>query len=218
MNESLIRELLEYEAPFLIEKLRKENIVETEDEGKDLFLELKRWLILIHRDFSKNWEMYSLRVDEVWHQFILYSSEYYKFCLHFFGAYVMHSPSNAPKMEIKDAKEYGSFDDFKICYKKIFNIPIPDLWFDEKSINVNRRVVNYFVKKLGIRDLKETVNLINSKGEILVSVNEVARDAISFIIDTPAFYVRELPGELTNDEKIALVHILVEFKLLRAAS
>jgi hypothetical protein len=40
---------------------------------------------------------------------------------------------------------------------------------------------------------------------------------MSFIAETGAFYVRELPGGLGDDEKIALIATLVEHKLLRLA-
>lgn len=218
MDKSLTTELIEYKAPFLIEKLIKENIVETPEEGEKLFLEVKKWLIIIHFDNSKNWEMYSLRIDEVWHQFILYTGEYIKFCHRFFDSYVQHSPSNAPKVQIKgrDIKEPGSFDDFRICYENFFGIPIPQVWFDERSVTVNRRVVNYFVKKLRLSVENGVVNLFNSKGKILMSVNEIASEAVAYIATTPAFYVRELPGGLTNEEKIGLIKSLVEFKILRA--
>jgi hypothetical protein len=46
-------------------------------------------------------------------------------------------------------------------------------------------------------------------------VSDLAVDALRFIADTGAFYVRELPGELTSAEKVGLVAALVEMKLLR---
>ncbi|MFE9299259.1 glycine-rich domain-containing protein [Streptomyces niveus] len=42
-------------------------------------------------------EMYSVRVDEAWHQFILYTDEYMDLCRRFFGHNAPHSPSNAPQ-------------------------------------------------------------------------------------------------------------------------
>lgn len=55
-------------------------------------------------------------------------------------------------------------------------------------------------------------------GEPLIDTGEVAREALSFIARTPAFYVRELPGDLAEEEKIGLVSALVEAKVLRLAS
>jgi len=52
-------------------------------------------------------------------------------------------------------------------------------------------------------------------GDVLFRVSELAQDALAFMVRTPAFYVRELPADLTNDEKVALIAMLVEYKLLR---
>ncbi|WP_405439514.1 hypothetical protein [Streptomyces niveus] len=38
-------------------------------------------------------EMYSVRVDEAWHQFILYTDEYMDLCRRFFGHYAPQQPS-----------------------------------------------------------------------------------------------------------------------------
>jgi hypothetical protein len=59
------------------------------------------------------------------------------------------------------------------------------------------------------------VDLIGRNGRVLFSVSEIARDALRFVLDTGAFYVRELPGNLTDDEKVALIATLVDMKLLR---
>ncbi|MFB0627024.1 hypothetical protein [Streptomyces sp. AB3(2024)] len=41
--------------------------------------------------------------------------------------------------------------------------------------------------------------------------------ALAFIARTGAFYVRELPGGLTDAEKVELAAALVEDKILRAS-
>jgi hypothetical protein len=50
-----------------------------------------------------------------------------------------------------------------------------------------------------------------------MSVDAIARDALSFIARTGTFYTRELPGDLTDEEKVGLVSALVDSKLLRLA-
>jgi hypothetical protein len=59
------------------------------------------------------------------------------------------------------------------------------------------------------------VDLVDWDGRVLLSVSEIAREALQFTADTGAFYVRELPGDLTEGEKVALVSALVELKVLR---
>jgi hypothetical protein len=212
-----VLEALEYEAPFLIEKLLKERIVETASEAGELFQEVKRYLVLAHTDDSIRWQMYSLRVDECWHQFVLFSRQYFEFCNRYFGKYLPHSPSNAPESAATGGGEEISFEEFALRYAELFGTPLPDTWYDERSITTSRRVVNDRAGRLALRHENRTVELLHGNGEVLFSINELAREAMAFIAATGAFYVRELPGDLDDDEKIALVATLVEHKLLRVA-
>jgi hypothetical protein len=209
---------LAYEAPFLIKKLLKDHIVETYKEGEALFTEVKKYLVLVSSYNTVIFEMYSLRVDEVWHQFILYTREYMDFCERFFGRYIPHSPSNAPKMEPVSSVEVSSFAFFMNRYEKLFGTPLPDEWYDEKSVIIQRRVLNDSAGTLSLRHEDAMVDLLSSAGDVVLSVNELALDALAFIARTPAFYVRELPGDLTDEEKVALVATLVENNLLRVGA
>ena len=71
---------------------------------------------------------------------------------------------------------------------------------------------------MAVRTDGDMVELVNSGGHSLFAVNDLARPALEFIAGTGAFYVRELPGDLTDDEKVALAAVLVELKVLRSAS
>ncbi|MGW4350767.1 glycine-rich domain-containing protein [Nocardia sp. NPDC004582] len=211
-------EALSYEAPFLIEKLIKNCVVDTAAEGEELFREVKRYLFLCDLDRDRVWNMYSLRVDEVWHQFILFTRQYTDYCQRCFGRYIPHSPSNAPKVEFARPIEKTFFGDFCDRYQELFAEPLPDVWFDENSVTLNRRLFSRWSGPLTVRAAGETVELLNSDGESLFAVNDVAREALEFITRTGAFYVRELPGGLEDEEKVALAGALVACKVLRAAS
>lgn len=211
-------DVLKYEAPFLIEKLLKEHIVETREEGEALFTEVKKFCVLVRSDATKLWDMHSLRVDEAWHQFILFTKEYMDFCERFFGTYVPHSPSNAPKSQTMNPPETASFEAFQSRYSELFGDRLPDIWYDEKSVTTNRRVLNDQSGTLTLRDQDGMVDLVDSSGDVMLSVNEFARDALAFIAGTGAFYVRELPGDLSDEEKVALIATLVEYKLLRVGA
>jgi hypothetical protein len=211
-------EALTYEAPFLIEKLLKEHVVETPEEGQALFSELKRYLVMGQSDRTMNWQMYSRRIDEVWHQFILFTLEYTKFCERFFGRYVHHRPSNAPELKSKPPAGFPSFDVFRRRYEEIFGEPVPAAWYDEKSVTAQRRVLNDRAGALTLRTEDGMVDLLNAGGDVLLSVNELARDALAFVVTRGAFYVRELPGELSDEEKVELITTLVEYKVLRVGA
>ncbi len=212
-------EALTYEAPFLIEKLLKDHIVDTAEEGQALFAEVKKYFVLIRSDETTLWDMYSLRIDEVWHQFILFTQEYFKYCHRFFGGYIPHSPSNAPQSAtLEGEKAPASFKNFQARYADLFGLPLPDTWYDERSITAHRRVLNHLVGRLTLQDANGMVDLMNERGEALLSVNELARAALTFITQTGAFYVRELPGDLTDEEKIALIATLVEYGVCRVGA
>jgi hypothetical protein len=216
-----LSDALTYNAPFLIEKLLKDHIVESVDEAQTLFLELKRYFVLVRSDDDIPWKMYSLRIDEVWHQFVLFTWEYINFCERYFGTYIQHNPSNAPEWPKKSVSQGAngpsSFEGFKERYEKLFGGPLPEVWYDEKSITPRRRVLHSYSNNLVLRDKDEIVDLLDAKGDVLLSVNKIARDALAFVARTGAFYVRELPG-LTDEEQIALIATLVEYKLLRVGA
>lgn len=199
----------------MIEKLLRDHFVDTSEEGEALFLEVKKFCVLAQSDDTKIWTMHSFRIDEVWHQFILFTKKYINFCERFFGTYVQHSPSNAPKYETISLAEAPSFDVFQSRYSRFFEEPLPDVWYDEKSVTTRRRVFNDRTGKLMLRYAEGMVDLLASTGNVLLSVNEVGRTALEFVDRTGVFYVRELPGDLSDEEKIALAAILVEYKILR---
>lgn len=211
-------ETLAYEAPFLIEKLVKNCVVDTAAEGEELFREVKRYLVLADLSQGSVWNMYSLRVDEAWHQFILFTRQYIDFSQRFFGRYIPHNPSNAPKVESTRVVEPTSFDQFQARYLELFGETLPDVWFDERTVTLDRRLFTLYSGPFAVRTAGDMVQLLNSGGDSMFAVNDLARDALEFIARTGAFYVRELPGGLDDDEKIGLAAALVECKVLRAAS
>lgn len=212
---------LAYRAPFLIEKLLKDHVVDTAEEAEALFTEVKRYLVLNQVDRSRVWKMYSLRVDEVWHQFVLFTAEYVEFCKVQFGRYVHHSPSNAPDRGQADRAPEATFAEFGERYRELFGVDLPELWDDATSVTPHRRILNDHAGKLRLAHVDGMIDLIVMDGHSVMdghamfSVNEIASSAMHFIAGTGAFYVRELPGALTDEEKVGLVSTLVGMKLLR---
>jgi hypothetical protein len=212
---------LSFEAPYLVEKLLKDRIVTSDSEARLLFREVKRYFYLTRSDQSRIWEMNSLRVDEVWHQFVLFTRQYFEFCNRYYGAYLPHSPSNAPEAPRNGSSEalpVATFGEFGDYYEDLFHEPLPDCWYDETSVGLNRRIIDSRIGKLLINEDGETVELVNVGGDVVFAVNSLAAEAICFIAGTGSFYVRELPGGLEDDEKIALVSLLVQQRLVRVGS
>ena len=208
---------LDFEAPYLIEKLLKDRVVDVAEHGVALFTEVKRYLVLNQVDRTRAWQMYSLRVDEVWHQFVLFTVEYFAFCDKYFGHYVHHAPSNAPDPGFGHRPPEASFAEFADRYQEIFGLELPEIWNDSTSISPHRRVLNDRTAQLTLDLADNMVDLIGRHGQVLLSVNDIAWEALQFVLDTGAFYVRELPGGLTDDERIGLIATLVDMKLLRVS-
>ncbi len=208
---------LRFEAPYLLEKLVKDRIVDSAEEGEALFTEAKKFLVLSFTDTGVSWNMYSTRVDEVWHQFILYTSQYAEFCHRFFGQYLHHNPSNAPEAPGRPELKPSTFEGFRARYESLFGEPLPEIWLDSRSVSLSRRVINDNAGLAQVSAENGMASLVGPGGRIDVVVNDIARDALEFISRTGAFYVRELPGDLTDDEKVGLVATLVEHRVLRAA-
>jgi hypothetical protein len=172
----------------------------------------------VYTDRTKVWQMYSLRVDEAWHQFILFTREYMRFCRQFFNAYVPHAPSNAPKTEEGRALPIASFSDFGNRYQELFGTPLPDVWFDPRAVTIKRRALNDFPGGLTLAIEDDSVSLLGPRGKVVLSVSSLAKEAMSFIVKAGSFYVRELPGGLTDEEKVALVSTLVAAGVLRVGA
>lgn len=207
-------EALDYEAPFVIDKLVKERFVDTAEHARALFTEVKRYLVLCHVDRTRSWKMHSLSVDEAWHQFVLFTAEYSAFCTRYFGRYRHHAPSNAPDTGVRHAPE-ATLAEFRDRYRELFGMELPTVWQDSSWVTPRRRVVNHFSGRWALSQAGSMVDLMDGEGRVLLSVSAVAENALRFVVDTGAFYVREIPGDLTEEEKVALVAALVELKVLR---
>lgn len=211
---------LEYKAPFLIEKLLKEQIVASESEAESLFVEVLRYIVIDRAYPGKHFQMYSRRIDEVWHQFVLFTREYSRFCMEYLGAFLDHYPSNAPgllEQSITTSTAQRGFVEFRQHYERLFQEQLPMLWLDRKNVTVDRRVLrDHSIGSLSLEQAPESVALLAPQGR-LFSVGTIAAPALEFALRTNSFYVRELPG-LEDEEKIGLVEVLVGNHVLMVGS
>ncbi|KYF79624.1 hypothetical protein BE17_46805 [Sorangium cellulosum] len=203
-------DLFAYRAPFVISKLLMNKTVATEHEAEVLFRELARYLWLVESDRTRAYPMFSLRVDEAWHQFVLFTIEYADFCQRFFGRFLHHAPGNAP---VTHAVREATWDEFVAAYSALYGEPPPEVWNDAAAVCGPRRV---------IRDREVSVRLKDGKAElvdgdaVLVRIDAWGEAALRFVARHGIFYVRELPG-LDLDDRIALCKALVASRTLRVA-
>ncbi len=91
-RKKLIDRVLAYENPELIERF-KHKIEVTHEEAQQLFVDLKQFLCLCNEHPDKVL-VPSKAIDAAWHQFILYTFEYGRFCIEFFGELIHHEPKS----------------------------------------------------------------------------------------------------------------------------
>jgi hypothetical protein len=115
------RELSAYEAPFLKEKMLLEGEC-TAAQYEERFLEFKKFIGLA-RMYREPLGMPSKEVDGVWHQFILFTRDYFGFCDRFYGKYFHHSP-NIPSRAGGGSDDVGTL---ARLYNKTYG-KMPDVW------------------------------------------------------------------------------------------
>jgi len=214
-------QLLAFEAAYLERKLLRLGLVESRSEAQSLFLELKKYLALAESYAGqRRVGMFSARVDEVWHQFALFTAQYAGFCQRFFGHFSHHVPAEAPEpppgVVLPKAM---TFQEFRAAYEVRFGA-LPDAWFDERGLRPDSRLgLAAWAQPLEVRTQgnRAILELGRSSAEPapLCIASERACDALEFMRAHRRFIIRELPGLASMDERLALCRPLVEFKVLR---
>lgn len=232
-----LREALTFEAPYVLERLLSDRVVETRAQAEELFTEVKKYLVLCELSHDMVIGMYSEMVDAAWHAFILFTSQYADYGQRYFGHYLSHAPTiysgrgydgqfgaavekRRPRISRprRRARKKSTFTDFRERYETLFGRPLPDVWHDIGFITVNRRMfVDDRTGPLNLAQGGGHVSLFRTDGTAVLSVNDIATATLQFIIAAGAFYVRELPGGLTDDEKIGLAQALVRSGALKVA-
>jgi hypothetical protein len=218
-TDTAYHDALSFDAPYVVERLVKDRVAGSEAEAARLFDEAKKYLVLSEATRDAVVGMFSVRVDEAWHAFVLYTAEYQRFCEHYFGKFIPHAPKNAPCLGDHDlpSRPELTFAEFRTRYEDFFGEPLPDVWYDARAITTTRRVFCDAVGTHTVRRRESEVALLDDTGDVVVSANAIASGAFEFIAATDAFYIRELPGDLTDGEKIALVRALLSAGVVRMA-
>ncbi len=222
MLEGRLAEALAFNAPFVIDRLVKDRVADTPAFAEELFTEAKKYLVLCEATPDMTFGMCSAIVDEAWHAFILFTAEYTEYGRRYFGNYVHHSPAdNYQTVEAtvtggRPQKE-ASFNEFRQRYEELYGHPLPAVWYDDRSVAPSCRVINDKAGTLTVTVDDHTAHLTDDSGNTVLAVNELALEALDFIARTPDFYVRELPGDLTGEEKAGVIAPLVRLGVLRLA-
>lgn len=134
-----------YSFDFLKERLLVEETLLKDEEEIDIAIdEFKKFLTLIAMDI-KPLAMISPKVDEVWHQFILFTDKYELFCNEIMGKFIHHKPNT-----ITDPVPLLAIKNIISGYQSNFG-EIPNFWFEELD---NESILYFKGKKNNIIPLK----------------------------------------------------------------
>jgi hypothetical protein len=91
MSTIMLSELMQYRNEDVLSRFTDLMDV-TDEEAEDIFTETKKFLFICRQPgvFIPD-EL--LIVDEMWHNFILFTKEYQDFCAFYFGGYLHHTPA-----------------------------------------------------------------------------------------------------------------------------
>ncbi|MCI0330703.1 MAG: hypothetical protein L0196_07100 [candidate division Zixibacteria bacterium] len=107
--------------PFVEEKLLKDGRIELEDLPTAV-REFKRFIALVGFRIGPLGMISSL-IDEVWHQFILFTRQYPRFCRETVGFFIHHQPNTSYTPVPSNAGR-----SFVRAYERYFG-PVPEFWF-----------------------------------------------------------------------------------------
>jgi hypothetical protein len=208
---------LGFAASFVSRKLIEMGLVPDRARADELFLEFKRFFALCVMFPDRELPMCSARVDEAWHQFALFTTEYAEFCQRFAGRFVHHQPAGAsPRVAQHQRVSAGAFREL---YEAEFG-PMPSTWFDELALAAHTRLARGLsIQGLEACEQDERAQLAHTGDPRVVVCRAHRRTyrALSFIAREPIFLVRELPGLSDHNQRAELLCPLVRYGVLRVA-
>jgi hypothetical protein len=211
--------MLGFEAPYLADKLVRLGIAESKAHAEALFLEVKKYLALAALCGDGEVPMFSTRVDQVWHEFVLFTREYALFCKHHVGHFMHHSPLEAAGADGVRALPVWTFDEFRRAYEACFGALSP-IWFDELALAPDTRLGwAGWIAPLAVTEQQGRAVLLRhaDSPQVLCRTDARARAALEFIARHHFFLVRELPGLGSDRARLELCEPLVKFRILHLA-
>lgn len=109
--ETIAKEILT-ESPILYEKLKDQEFFETRESVEAVYVELVKFLYLI--GYFKTRLTPSVAVDLAWHELILCTKFYFKFCDSHFGRYIHHHPGG--KKSENRSQFIKTISSYQLCY------------------------------------------------------------------------------------------------------
>ena len=133
----------------------------TREQSADIFDQVKKWLWLGNQQrhagstVGLSIDLPLVVIDEMWHNFVLFTHEYTAFCQHFFGYYIHHAPvSEAEDRESKERYE-GMTVAERIRARKDLLRPQYEYIYDHLGKDTFSKWYLEYPKVYGARDLAQ---------------------------------------------------------------
>lgn len=125
-----LRVIEDYDLWFIVERVRSKGILSGRlaDEAVTEFKKYMALIALGHEELG----MHSSEVDEIWHNFILFTREYAEFCQKICGHMIHHRPNTSGRPELHPT----SVAEFTQAYTKFFG-PLRPIWRTRKMSDAN---------------------------------------------------------------------------------
>lgn len=129
-QRAILDRLENYDISFVINKLTTDGRI-PEARGAILAREFKRFMALAGFGICPL-AMISPLVDEVWHQFILFTKQYREFCHKTVGGFIGHLPDT-----VSTPVPVVAGENFRSGYRRYFG-KIPDIWYERMTEETKR--------------------------------------------------------------------------------
>ena len=118
---SMLNAIEKYDMWFVAERLQRNGVIPS-DFVEPVITEFKKYIALIGLGYH-GIGMVSPEIDEVWHNFILFTHEYSEFCLSTVGQFIHHIPETSCTPVLTYSGE-----SFISVYRQVFG-EIPPIWY-----------------------------------------------------------------------------------------
>ena len=116
-----LRVIEDYDLWFIVERVREKGTLSAQ-QADEAVTEFRKYMALVALG-NPELGMHSSEVDEIWHNFILFTREYAEFCHRICGHMIHHRPNTSRRPALPSA----SVSEFQLAYATFFGPP-PPMW------------------------------------------------------------------------------------------
>jgi hypothetical protein len=140
-------DIVNYRNANIIEAFRKVYKV-SDTEAEDIFIQMLNWFIFCENPKSegyRNIDDSTVIIDEMWHTFILFTPDYFKFCKKYIGHYIHHMPStNAVLAAQRERAQEEIIEKKRKQYELVYDILGKETfvkWYHEYAEKYSREAI-----------------------------------------------------------------------------